>query len=448
MRARTWITGLSATALVTATVVVGGGTLSNANATGPTAQPAGTLTLATASGTATTDAWTYDAGTADTSDDVTQPVAATSSTSCLLTPTSGALVGLTGTSGSSAAQVGFVNHAIGVTTSATVAPACGQVNTTKTKTGKTTYVTTNESLTIALNNSPTGALGNTFTTGDQATSATLDIAAFDDSNVTATTYLAGSPVATYYLIADEFTPKTLGANTTFCLTPYMLTGKPGLCTWNIGGGNFDSITLTSTAGWFSLNGGGEWGASAASHRTTFSLVSFFDGTLDCTTANVATANGGGAGITGVALTRLDNGNPAQGCVALPYDLGVDGSTATFHKPNVDSQSSAQFAVQVTRHYAAPAPYPVPVPLVDWEDGQGSHSLALCPAGFIGGIDGNGNPTAVNFASLTTANDQSPNNGIQFACVYKPGTPNYNLSDGSIDITDSIYFTGDIKFPTP
>jgi hypothetical protein len=446
MRARTWFSGLSATALVTGALVVGSGSLSTANATGPTPQPAGTLTLATAAGTATTDGWTYDNNTASTSDDVTQAVGAATD-SCLLAPVAGSLVT---TSANNGWSPGFANHRIGVTQSSAITRSCNTVNVVRT-TVKWVTTRTPESLTVKLNGS---ALSDPLFGAAQATGATLDVLAKDDTAVTATLSLAGATVGTYTLWADESPKFSPPAGQTYCKTGEDdsddgdFHSVPTSCAWSFSGVNFDAITLTATQGAFSLSGGGEWGASAASHRTTFSLVKFFDGTLDCTTANVATANGNGGSITGIALTRLDNGDPAQGCVALPYDLGVDGSTATFHKPNVSSQSTAQFAVQVSRHYTAPAPYPVPAPLVDWEDGNGNHPVPLCPAGFIGGIDANGNPTGVNYASLGTGDDQSPADGIQYACVYKPGAPSYNISNGSLDITDSIYFTGDIKFPTP
>ena len=460
MRAKTWVSAVSASALLTTAVVFGGGTLSNANAAGPTAQPAGTLTLATGNGpwTSAGDQWTYDNNTpADTSDDVTQSVSSAAPTSCYLAPVTGNLVTLSA-SGVAGSQPGYAvmadgwktptySHAIGVTQSATVSSSCSRVNITKVGTG-TTSTKVPEALTVALNGS---ALASSVFGPMQASATSLDVSAQDDSKVTATLSLHGAAVGSFFLVADEDTfTGTPAPNTTYCKTSEAEGGDDwfgtrGSCTWNISGVNFDSITLTPTQGWFSLQGGGEWGPSAASHRTTFSLVSFYDGTLSaCDGTESATTFGSGT-VTGATLTRLVSGTATQ-CNPLPYTLSGDSGTTTFHKPTLSGDTS-QFAIEVDGLQPAPTNPPAPLQ-VDWEDATGAHNLGYCAAGSITAIGPAPSylPT-VDYGVVSAQPDQSAvKAGQQYACVYKQSS---TLNpDGSLSTADWVYFTGDVVFRNP
>ena len=456
MRTRAWITVLSATALTTAVTVVASGSMSTANATGPTPQPAGTLTLATATGTATTDAWSFDNNTpADTTDDVSQPVAAASPTSCFMAAASaaGPLVSVAGV-GPAGSATGFAAHAIGVTQSATITRACSTVGVVKVGSGSTA-TRVSESLTVSLNSGAGGAFADPTFGGYQATAASLDIVAQDDSKVTATTYLKGVPVATLNLVADEDAPPaTLPAGTTYCRTSTSeggddWTGTRASCPWAIGGGNFDSITLTTTQGNFSLQGGGEWGANAAAHRTTFSLVRFFDGTLNC---NAGTSTVTDGNVTSATIQRLDNGDPTQACTLIPSTLSTSGGTVTFHKP-LTSQTTAQFVVTMQRTIAPGAGGVVQLPIdsltVNWEDAAAAGGTATvdfltqCPASL--GTSPNFNYGAIPTTAFDTVTgapgDMSPLTGKQYACVLQE-TPQPQL-DGSVIVNDTVYLTGDM-----
>jgi hypothetical protein len=453
MRARIWIATLTGATLAATVGLVGSGTLSTANASGPVAQPAGTLALTTTTGTGV-DGWSFTkAGNVSGTPDATQAVGAVAGT-CTLTPTTGPLVNLSATNGAAASLVGYATHSIGVTQGVTNS-SCNRVgiNKTTSKVGKTNVTTTSvESLTLALSNGADGALYDPLFGAFQASGATLDLEVHEGTQVQAAVSLAGGTPTVYTLIAydaDDPKPASLPATTTWCVIAdddEHATNQGDNCSWTIPGPNFDKVVLTPVAGWFSLEGGGDWPASSGDHRSTFSLVSFYDGALDCTNQNFAAVPAADSGlITGVALTRLDNGvSTPEGCVAVPYTLANDGSAATFHKPTVAGQASAQFAVTVTRTYASDAPLPVPAPLVDWENGEGKLALALCPVGLVGAYDSSGVPTALNYSNVGA--DQSSKPDTQFACVYKE-TPTYDNTTGSLTVVDYIYFTGDIKFPT-
>jgi len=453
MRARVWIATLTGATLAATVGLVGSGTLSTANASGPVAQPAGTLALTTTSG-AGVDGWSFTkAGNVSGTPDATQPVGAVAGT-CTLTPTTGPLVTLSGMNGAATSPVGYANHSIGVTQGVTNS-SCAKVNINKTttKVGKTNVTTTSvESLTLALNNGAGGPLSDPLFGAFQASGATLDLEVHEGTQVQAAVSLAGGAPTVYTLIAydaDDAKPSVLAANTTWCVIEdddeHNAT-KADNCSWTIPGPNFDKVVLTPVAGWFSLEGGGDWAAASGDHRSTFSLVSFYDGSLNCTNQNFAAVPASDSGrITGVALTRLDNGvSTPEGCVAVPYTLANDGSVATFHKPNIAGQASAQFAVTVTRTWLSGAPLPVPAPKADWEFGEGAISLGLCPVGLVGAYDSNGVPTSLDYSKVGA--DQSGKPDKQFACVYKT-TSDYDNSTGSLTVVDYIYFTGDIKFPT-
>jgi hypothetical protein len=462
MRARVWIATLTGATLAATVGLVGSGTLSTANASGPTWLDAGTLTLSTTASTATGDGWSYSDGTTTTPTQfLTTPTG-----SCVLTPTSGPLVNLSATNG----VPGFASHSIGVTQGPT-SSQCNKVNinktTTKTSTG--TYVTTTsvEALTVALNNlpasggTPAGSLYDPTFGGLMATATHLDLDLRDGSKVTAQLFdhTTALPSATgaFTLIADEDAPPaTLPLNTVYCRTTsgeddYDYSGTGDNCGWNIAPGvNFDSILLTPVTGAFSLQGGGEFGSAASSNRTTFTLVKKYDGTFaTCDGKSSATTLGSG-NVQGATLTRLANNDPSQPCAPLPYTFSTTDGNTTFHKPQPTGDTS-QFAIALTRYWPK-APNPVPAAQVNWEDISNSNlNIPWCVAGAITSVDANNLPTSIASPLPPGATDQSPDAsggkpGLQYACIYKQ-SPVLNLTDGSLTQVDYIYFTGDIKFPT-
>ncbi len=468
MRARRSVAVLSGATLAITLAMAGSGALSTANADGPTWLPSGILTLSTSSGASSGDGWTYSDGTTTS----LPQVLTTPTGSCVLTPAGGPLVNLSATNG----VPGFASHSIGVTQTAT-SSLCNKVNinktTTKTSKGTPVTTTTVESLTVAINNSTTGGLYDPTFGGFMATSTHLDLELRDDSTVTAQLFDHGVALPTasgvFTLIADEDAPPaTLPDHTKYCRTStdedgYDYTGKRDNCGWDIAPGlNFDSVVLTPVAGSFSLEGGGDYGSTAAANRTTFTLVKKYDGTLaKCDGTSSATTFGSGS-VIGATLTRLANNDPTQACAPLPYTLATSGGYTTFHKPQPTGDTS-QFAIAVTRHWAL-APNPVPAAQVNWEDGLpgddglGNHTLQWCVLGAIGGVAANTDPNLTAYVPTNIASplppaatDQSPDAlagkpGLQYACIYKQ-SPVFNLGDGSLTQTDYIYFTGDIKFPT-
>ena len=452
MRAPRSVASLAGATLVASVVMVAGGAVSTANASGPAYVNAGNLTLITGTGAAA-DRWVYDKGTTSTKDDTVQPVNAVKG-SCRLNYAAGALVRTAGVGG----LPGYANHTIGVTQGST-SRTCARINPAVVR-----GTVKRESLVIALNRT-SGKLFSPAFGAVLASSATLDISAVDDTQVKAETYRDGRRVGVFFLYGNEGPrPASLATKHAYCSTPDLDNDNKNLvdvakatnasaasfanCTWKIPGPAFDTLKLTTMAGGAWLNGGGEWGAAAAKHRTTFSLVAPVAGALDCSASRSATATGtAGATLTGASVTRLGNAPTAGAtppCVAIPYTLDAASNVATFHKPATGSQSTAQFVVTLNRFYAKNAPFPVTVPLVDWEDGVGTHKLALCPAGLVGPTDTNGVPSSISSARLGT--DQSTRAGLQFACVYNE-TKSYNSTTGALAVADYVYFTGDIKFPS-
>jgi len=461
MRARVWIATLTSATLAATVGLFGAGTLSTANASGPTAQPAGTLALTTTTGVGV-DGWSFTkTGNVSGTPDANQAVAAVAGT-CNLTPTSGPLVNLSATNGAAASLVGYAAHSIGVTQGVTNS-ACNKVgiNKTTTKPAKGPAVTTTsvESLTLALNTGPGGALSDPLFGPFQASGATLDLEVHEGTQVQASVSLANGAPTVYTLIAydaDDSKPTApLPPNTTWCTIAdddEHATAQGDNCTWTIPGPNFDKVVLTPVAGWFSLEGGGDWPAASGDHRSTFSMVSFFDGTFAACDGTDSQTTFGGGTVKSADLTRLVSGEPSQ-CNPLPYTLDTTAAGTTFHKPTPSGDTS-QFAIALTRTYAAPVPNPVKAAIVNWEDGtagedgQGNHSLAFCKPGLIDSVDANNLPVGIHYANLdAVTDDQSPKDGLQYACVYQQ-LPVYNLQTGSLTMTDWIYFTGDVRFGAP
>lgn len=440
MRARSRIAVLAAGTLGLSLALVSTGSLSTANADGPTAQPAGQLVLSTTSGTAGGDTWTY--GT------TTQAVATSGATSCSVTSPTGTLVNVTSVNGSP----GFANHSLGVTQSGTVSTDCRQVGIYKVKVGGVT-TTKVESIAIALNTGTGGAFTSPEFGASKATSATFDLELKDETKVRADLYDGTTLVGSSTMYTDEDPkPANFPASIRYCRNGLRDSGSTDPngpkdnCRWTVSptaGAYFDSVVLTPLLGAFSVEGGGDWGAAAASNRTTFDIVQFYDGTTVCNQA--ITIQGAGA-LTG-SLTPLEV--PGATCTpGTPYTVDSTADGLTFHKP-ATADAKGQYALEVTRTFAQGelTSFPAPGLTVDWEAGEGALDLALCPTGLIGGIDsGTGNPTSIDISVIGTTDQSAGRPDQQYACIYNPGL-SYDNSNGVLTTTDWIWFTGDILVGT-
>lgn len=431
MRARSRIAVLAAGTLGLSAALVASGSLTTANATGPTPVPAGDLVLTTYTGSTTGDAWSFGSAT--------QPVGAVPG-SCTLTPTTGPLVNLTATSGVPA----FATHMIGVNGAPWPNYQCARIN--------KYYNYPGQSLTISLNNVAGGPLHDAELGAFMASAATLDLEVTDNSKLKAELLVNGSVVGTYSLWADDNkTPTTVPPGTAYCHLASTWSrdtyGKKDNCTWPISGGpNFDGIRLTAVAGSFSVEGGGDWGADAATHRTTFSLVKFYDGTTVCDSG--ITVQGDGSGdLDGAVLTPLGEQSGVDCEGGTPYTVEATGDGVTFHKPSTDA---GQYSIALKRSFPAGELPELPAPglIVNWEiDGEADIPLAPCLPGLISEeLNADGTPTGVDLAALGDL-DQSPGaDGQQFACIYDSQVE-IDRTTGAVTTTDLVWFTGDILLTT-
>ena len=355
----------------------------------------------------------------------------------------------TGAPGYSAGSIGVSS---GNKTSGT---ACGQVNTDAT-----------EALSLALN--PTNVA--TVFGPAKADSATLDIEVKSDARIRADLFDGTSLVGTYELQSGS----SIDAITSTGPTPIFKcrkqsdsgpdSGSNDNCTWFINnnvpasdgtdrgrlGADFTKIMLTPSSA-SSPSRVAATGSVPAANRSVLHLESMAEGTLDCDNANVASQLGNGGVITGVDVTRLDNGDGATG-TALPYTPRCDlpATWPPFHKPLTTLQEAAQFAIAVSRHFGTRS-NPVPAAQVDWEDGTGAHDLAFCRTGVVTAIGGGPDylPTVDwNLANTGTGFDQSPSKTLVAVRVHLQagfGPRHHRRLGGSVDW---VYFTGDIKFPSP
>ncbi|MGD9954872.1 MAG: hypothetical protein AB7O74_15655 [Candidatus Nanopelagicales bacterium] len=424
MNARAWIASLSGATLVAALSVVTVA-VPAADAAPPVEVPVGTLTLSTGS----VDSLVYDKGTTSTADDITQDVG--KSGKCALSPASGPLVDWSAAGSSNV--VGFYNDSIGVAQksgSGSSGTSCSRVS-------------GSESLTLALPRT-TGGAYDTFFGVAFANSATLDIEMKgEDTVVRADLTLGGASAGTFYLTSndDDEDDRSVNdrPNTTLCNAGETDSGPDSgsrdNCDWTISDVRFDTVRLSSEHGSFSLEGGGDYGAQAGAHRTTFSMAVLADGTIDCNTSTGPVTSTTGD-VSSVQVNRLDNGD-GSACAPLPFTLRTDAGSATFHKPG-DTQGSAQFTLSLTR--TVPASSGIDPLTVDWEDGTPVYDLPWCKTGLKTG-------STFNYSVLTAADDASSiTPGIQYACQFGLD-PTFNEDDATLTIVDSVYFTGDIKFTT-
>jgi len=425
MNARAWIASISGATLVAALSIVTVA-VPAADAAPPVQVPVGTLSLSLGA----VDQFTFDKGTPDTTDDITQPIGNVPN-KCALTPTSGPLANWSATGGVPT----FYRDSIGVAApsgSGSTGRECGRVSKTPA-----------ETLTLSLPRTPGGAYDSIFGQA-YANAASLEVEVKGDAVIQADLSLNGVPTGTYYLRdGDEYYKSSPPAlpNTSSCSAVSRSygddDGERDNCTWVITGAKFDSITFSVLRGAFSLEGGSDCRTTAV-RTSTFSLVVDADGTIACG-ATVTPSTIVEGSISDVAITRLENGLDSEGaCVGIPFTLNADGGSTTFHKP-ATTQGSAQFTMELTRTTTGGLAGIDPL-TVDWEDGTEVYELPLCKPGLKTG-------TTFNYSVLTADDDaSSATDGIQYACSFGID-PTFNEDDATLTIVDSVYFTGDIKFTT-
>ena len=463
MRARSWIATVTGGALVATIGLVSSGVVTSAEAGTtfvagqPTVVSAGTLTLSTKSYPGTV---TYSMGATGAVENLS-----TAKDKCSLsTGGNTQYLGFTSSASSSKNAPSYYNNGVGVLSgNKTTGTACGQVN-----------ADAGESLTLTLNRTVPGPLATVFGAA-RANSANLDINLAGNAVIQADFYRDGlriggaemqsgfsAPQQTYYPTDQLFIcnfdsnsgPQSgynnnclwniLPLSTTAYTAPFNTPGgsdpnvvgnspAPGALDW-------DYVTLTAKVGQFTLQGGGQWPAgTAGSLGSQFFLESVSDGSLGCDSNQFASASApDGSTFTAVDVTRQQNANPSEACVPVPYSLSAGGQV-TFHKPLTQDpgapQDSAQFWVNLTRVQTT-ASFPITAIKSDWEDGATPQPITFCPAGVYDPAT-----QAINYSIVSTL-DQSALPGIQYACEYH--TAAALQADGSLQIVDSIYLTGDWK----
>jgi hypothetical protein len=292
-----------------------------------------------------------------------------------------------------------------------------------------------------------------------ATSAYLDVELKGSARVLATATLNGTVVGTYEVQSGTSIGKPQVADH----TPFVCTsssdsgpdsGVNDNCRWPISspswrgaddGVNFDTLTLKTLVGYFSLEGGADGSVAPPAQVgiPSASVLEIAADTIGCGgQTNVLPASLDAPQVT---VYRLDNVGGAS-CAPTPYQLNNGSFFAQFLKP-LTSQTSAQFVWDVTWRlpYDALAT-PQKDLTIDYETGPlDNHVLGWCPdsssratAPFYGGYDAN------QVAGLP---DQDESDGKQFACVISrtatavnggaPGT-----ADDYVQARDLIYVLGD------
>ena len=290
-----------------------------------TLTPGGTLTLRTGNA----DQWVLEQNAVVTN---TQAVGAStlSGEKCFLTPKIGSLVN---TSASGQNQPGFVGDSIGVWGGGNSGTARGTA---------CSRVSGAEALSLTLGAGLSGL---------KVSNTRLDIEVKQNAKVVATAKLAGQTVASFELRSGSSIVTGQGStnpgspifNCTARSDSGPDSGSSDNCTWAFQA-LYDTLDLTAAVGEFSLEGGGDWGSSAAQNYSQFDLVEA-DGVLACGDTVSESANG-----TTTAVTRL-----ATSCnTLLPYSLanrppGTGGFTIgsfEFLTPS-GSPNDQQFVMEIT-----------------------------------------------------------------------------------------------------
>ncbi len=460
MRARSWIATLSGAAVVATFGVVGAGLATSARADASSTTPilvsAGNLTFSTLSSPAT---FTYSGAPALPAQDIT-----TARDKCSLATSGTSFVSFDAEPAATNAKASFANASMGVlSANKKTGTACYQVN-----------ADAGESLSWQLDQSATGPLATLYGPA-RANSANFDINLAGNAVIMADFYNGSHRVGGAEMQSGFSAPQDLYnsydqlfiCNSTSNSGPQ--SGYNNNCYWHIdpiaagagldpndlslagydttqpGALTWDRVVLTAKVGQFSVQGGAQWPASLGEHRTQLFLYSLAQGTLDCTGTTPTVSNDGN--VTSIRVQRLDNGvATSDGCQPIPYSLTASGGSGTFHKPATGTQVSAQFVVTFTRTIAPPSggttvSFPIPALKINWEDGGVTggaatvNTLTSCPATLY--------QPGPAFTYGGVPADFSPMDGTQYACQF--GEQQTELADGSLQVVDFVYLTGDAKF---
>lgn len=453
MRTRSWLAAVTGASLIATLGVVTLGSLPAANATGEI--EGGTITLSTVYGNPGSGSATF-----------TPPGSGTARTEtygrgsrCALTQTGSDVLNFASSPSGADGTPGFGYGGIGVSSlNKRSGNACSQVNSDVDNSG------TDEALTIQLNGAATTSV---FGPG-KAYGAQLDLEIKGNARLVITTSDSGTAGRTYTVYSGTAaTGITPSATSIVCNSGASDTGPDSTsgdnCAVRFGAASvaaavpadyFTSLTIEAQAGSFSLEGGSDWGAAAASNRTVFRLATVPDGLINCPDDNHAEKLDPSYATWGIEVDRMANGDGTD-CIALPYALVTDGTSAKFLKP-IDQQPTAQFVITL-KHLGTTA-NPPGIVQYDWEDGNGPKDLAKCGDAYYSGVQGGsgdetdlalivgGAEPVIDYVALkANVADASSLAGYQHACVF--AQTSQALDGGSVLSIDYLYLTGDIKFTT-
>lgn len=354
------------------------------------------------------------------------------------------LVTLTGSTGGSFSEslASYASGSIGVKEKKS-GTSCYQVN-----------AVTDEALRVELGPDVATILGDDAV----ATSAYLDVELKGGVRILATALLDGVEVGTFELQSgsEAATPVTAGAEEFECnLAPDSGADSnvSDNCRWPIStpswlgddGVVFDTLTLDTLAGSFSLEGGSDGTVPQPAPNSTpnASIIEIAADTLDCGSSTPVEPAVGDA--PSVTVYRLANADPDEPCQLVPYALESAPLSAQFLKP-LDSQTSAQFIWDVTWKLAPTAGGTLPALTIDYEyppeeAGADLVPLGWCPdATFVNG-------TFVGYPDglPPTALDQEPDlDGTQFACVISRSAQSVDAATDYVSLNDLVYVYGDAR----
>ncbi|MCV2393279.1 hypothetical protein OEB99_03070 [Actinotalea sp. M2MS4P-6] len=340
-----------------------------------------------------------------------------SDNSCALTATGSALLGFSAVPGGSA-YVGYRAGGLGVRESLTAnGQSCAMVD-----------FSSGESITVQLGSALSGYV---------FTAAALDVELKHDASVAATAYLGTTAVGTFTLDSGS---SSSGVTCNALADSGPDAGTLDHCRWDISGGTsgvpmmFDSLTLTATAGSFSLDGGSDgavpvdtW-AGFASPETS----SFFDlaPVIDC--GETATLPSSGKVLTS-SWKRYDDLASGGLCEPYPYSASTGVSStgtpyAEFLKPADTETAQAVW----TTTFVIPTGK-LPTPTLDF--GSGPVALAACPDGlYSGGV--------INQSLVPTTDLDAGVAGQQYGCVISASKTNAYAPLKAATFT--IYLLGDVR----
>jgi hypothetical protein len=329
-----------------------------------------------------------------------------------------------------------------------------------------------------------------------ARAANLDVELKQDARIFATAKLAGATVGYFELQSGSSINKpkiTTGVNPSLpyavfkCNNPSDSGPDSGVndnCRWPMNGVLFDTLSIQSLVGSYSLEYGRDGTVTQGSVPTAPQYLarggaSFFelttvDGLIGCT----AGTNGNNTTVTvtattgkpGVQVARLPNASDPSGgdCVPVPYTLKSLDSSARFLKP-MDQQNTAQFVMTMewtTDNTSATSPESLPPTYANYETGGKDVQLGWCPdpiydssgnlAGIASPLTSQEVPDQDLLGSATyqrkdALNPGTPLSGKQFSCigirtaqvVDKDPLTGSTVEPDKIVVREQIYVLGDI-----